>query len=126
VEGNAEKMSQDSPRLTRLIACSAVPEGCAVQVEIEGRAPLAVYRLEDGYYVTDDTCSHGEASLADGEVLANGEVECPFHGGSFDIRTGEARKYPCTVSIAVYPVSIVDGEVWAELEPARHLENNKE
>ncbi len=118
-------MSQDTPRLTRLIACGAVPEGCAVQVEIEGRAPLAVYQLEDGFYVTDDTCSHGEASLADGEVLANGEVECPFHGGTFDIRTGEACKYPCTIGIAAYPVRIIDGEVWAQLQPSRQVQYNK-
>lgn len=107
-------LTMNLPTLTRLIATSAVPEGCAVQVVCEGRPPLAVYRFEGAFYVTDDTCSHGQGSLSDGEVSANGEIECPLHGGTFDIRTGEARKYPCSVNITAYPVFIIDDEIWVE------------
>ena len=29
---------------------------------------LAVFRLGDEFFVTDDTCTHGDAFLSDGEV----------------------------------------------------------
>ena len=73
--------------------------------------PLAVYNLDEIFYVTDDTCSHGDASLADGEI--DGElVECPFHAGCFEISTGLPAGAPCTIPIRSYKTVIEDGAVY--------------
>lgn len=103
-------------RFVKLIACDEVDEDFGVKIERNGAPPLAVFRLGSDFFVVDDTCSHGDASLSDGELLPNGEVSCPFHGGTFDIRSGAPCKYPCTVPIRTYKVQIIDECVWAELE----------
>ena len=99
----------------QLIACADVAENEVVQVCIADREPVAVYNVAGEYFVTDDTCTHGLASLADGEILPGGKIECPFHTGTFDIRTGEAVQFPCTEPLTVYPVQIIDGFVCADL-----------
>lgn len=79
-------------------------------VELNGRA-IALYRTHNVVYATDDTCSHAEASLCDGEYYEY-TVTCPRHGGQFDIRTGMAVKMPAVSPIAVFPTVVVDGNVY--------------
>ncbi len=81
-----------------------------VAAELEGFPPLAVYRVDDEYFVTDNVCTHGEAILTEGYQDGT-TIECPFHHGTFDIRTGKATHFPCTVPIKTYPVAIEDGWV---------------
>jgi p-cumate 2,3-dioxygenase ferredoxin subunit len=85
------------------------------QVEVEGRPPIAVYNLDGEFFATDDTCTHGEASLAEGDV-EGGEIICPFHMGAFDIRTGEACVAPCVDPVKSYPVRIEDGVVYVQVD----------
>ena len=75
------------------------------QVVLDDRDPIAVYNLDGEYYATDDTCTHGEASLSEGDIEGDGVI-CPFHMGSFNIRTGDAEQAPCIESIRSYPVRI--------------------
>jgi nitrite reductase/ring-hydroxylating ferredoxin subunit len=95
-----------------LALCKAadVEEGCALRVALDGHAPFAVYRSDGEYYVSEDTCTHGEASLSEG-VVEDGQVECPWHSGRFCLKTGSALTFPAIVPIRVYPVSIKDGTV---------------
>lgn len=84
------------------------------RVEVEGLPPLAVFRLEDGsVHVTDDTCTHGQASLSDGFVIGD-EIECPWHAGKFCVRDGRATALPAVEPIRVYPARVVDGRVCIE------------
>ena len=50
-------------------------------------------------YATDDPCTHGEARLADGFIVDSCEIECPYHQGSFDVRTGKATRARCVVDV---------------------------
>ena len=84
------------------------------RVELAGRAPIAIYKVAGQFYATDDTCTHGEASLADG-FLDDFCVVCPFHAGSFDIRTGAPTSSPCHDPLESYPVSVTDGVVFLEI-----------
>ena len=86
------------------------------QICLPGRAPVTVYRVADQFYVTDDTCSHGKASLAEDGELEGHCVTCGWHDGKFDIRTGEALCAPCTAPIRIYPVVVTDSGVHIELE----------
>jgi 3-phenylpropionate/trans-cinnamate dioxygenase ferredoxin component len=77
--------------------------------------PIAVFRLNEGFFATDDTCSHAQASLAAGDVdLDECTVECPYHGSLFDIRSGQVLSLPASRPVKTYPVSVVDGEVFVE------------
>jgi len=95
-----------------LVLCKAadVEEESPLRVEVEGKAPLAVFNLAGQYFVTDDTCTHGEASLADGFIEGE-EIECPWHAGRFCIRTGKATAFPAVTPLKVYKTRLVDGYV---------------
>ena len=43
------------------------------------------------------------------------EVECPFHQGRFDVRTGAPTCAPVTEAIKTYPIKIDGGQVWLQL-----------
>ena len=85
-----------------------------IQVEIEDHRPVAVYNLENEFYITDDTCTHGDASLAEGEIF-EGIVECPFHLGGFDIKTGAPAGAPCSIPIKTYKPILVGEDIYIEL-----------
>jgi nitrite reductase/ring-hydroxylating ferredoxin subunit len=96
-----------------LIGTDEVESGAGVKVEKEGLI-LAVFRVADEFYVTDDTCTHGPGSLSEG-FLDGYEIECDFHQGCFDIRTGEVTEPPCTLPLKVYTTIVRDGRVMIEL-----------
>jgi nitrite reductase/ring-hydroxylating ferredoxin subunit len=69
--------------------------GGALKVETEG-LEVAVFNVEGVFYVTDDTCTHGPGSLSEG-YLEGHRIECDFHNGAFDVRTGEVVAPPCMI-----------------------------
>ena len=78
--------------------------------------PIALYRLNDGYFATEDTCSHAQASLAAGDIdLEECTVECPYHASLFDIRTGQVLSLPANKPVKTYRVKLVDDEVFVEV-----------
>ncbi|WP_031464956.1 non-heme iron oxygenase ferredoxin subunit [Sciscionella sediminilitoris] len=89
-----------------------------VRAVVDGFPPLAVYRIgADEVFCTADTCTHAQASLAEGE-LDGYTVECPFHGGAFDVRDGEPVARPCLTPIRTYPVRL-DGDAVVLLDGER-------
>lgn len=90
-----------------------VPPGGSFRAEIDGYPPLAVFNVEDGYFVINDTCSHGEASLCDGEI-EGGQVECPWHNAKFCIKTGEALTFPAVEPQKRYVAQRVGQEIMIE------------
>lgn len=81
-----------------------VPADEPLRVVLPDDHAVSVYRWDGGFFCTDDLCSHGEASLSEGYV-ENGQIFCPFHMGSFCIRTGAPRAAPCSVPIRAYAVT---------------------
>ena len=110
----ATDLSQDMIPLCRT---ADVPDEGGLRIEQEGRGALAVFRSGSDYFVTDDACTHGNASLSDGEVIGE-EIECPFHRGTFNLRTGAATSPPCSVAIRTYRAEVRDDWVHAEIDPA--------
>ena len=75
---------------------------------------LAVYNLEGEFYVTDDHCTHGPGSLSEGFI--DGDlIECNFHQGVFNIRTGEVVQPPCMVPVKTYKTVVEDGRVYIDV-----------
>lgn len=105
--------------MNRFAACriSDLADGEVRQITPAGHAPIALYRLGGIFYATDDTCTHGEASLSDGFVQ-DGQIICPFHLGRFCIRTGEALAPPCFTALAVYAVRVEGDLIFIDLPDA--------
>jgi nitrite reductase/ring-hydroxylating ferredoxin subunit len=100
---------------TRLELCNTadVAPGTALKVEA-GELTLAVFNVGGEFFVTDDLCTHGPGSLSEG-CIEDDVVECNFHNGQFNIRTGEVVLPPCMVSVKTYPVLVVDDKVTIEV-----------
>ena len=80
--------------------------GKPVKLEKNGKT-ICVARVGDEVFAVNDTCSHSDASLSEGEVT-DFKIECWLHGAEFDLRTGQALSLPATQSLETYAV-IVDG-----------------
>lgn len=89
-----------------------LPRGEAIRLDMD--PPVSVFHTDDGeVFAIDDTCTHQDASLADG-WLEGCEVECPLHASKFDLRTG-AVDSPCGQAPRPYArVLIVDGMVYVQ------------
>ena len=83
---------------------SSLSEGQPVKVEKNGRT-ICVTRIGNEVFAVDDTCSHSDASLSEGEVL-DFKIECWLHGAEFDLRTGAALTLPANIAVKTYPVKI--------------------
>jgi nitrite reductase/ring-hydroxylating ferredoxin subunit len=103
----------DDQGMVALCAAAEVTPGCARRV-LAGTQALAVFNVAGRYHVTDDTCTHGLSSLAAGE-LDGCVVTCAWHGGAFDVTTGQAVGAPCTEPVRVYRCAVRDGQVRADL-----------
>ena len=98
----------------RVCRLDELPEVGAALAEIDGRR-VSVVRTEDGdVHCVDDTCTHANVSLSEGE-LDGCTLECWLHGSRFDMRTGEPTGPPATVPIAVHTVKIEGDEVFVAL-----------
>ena len=102
-----------APRRIELCHVADVESGRALRVEAEGLI-LAVFNVGGEFFVTDDACTHGPGALSEGE-LENDVIECNFHGGRFNVRTGAVAGPPCMVPVNTYPVVIEQGRVFVEL-----------
>jgi nitrite reductase/ring-hydroxylating ferredoxin subunit len=72
--------------------------------------PIVLINFEGEFYALSDICTHEEASLSDGEISGD-EIECPLHGGAFEIRTGLPAGFPVVVPAKMYPVRVRGEEV---------------
>ena len=83
--------------------------GSARCFEVGGQR-VAVVRIGDDFYAIGDTCSHADFSLSEGDVWPDErEIECPKHGSTFALATGEPQTLPATTPVPVYEV-VVDGD----------------
>ena len=83
-----------------------IPDNCAARIEIDG-IPIAVFHIGSKYFATDDTCTHAEASLSDGDIdTERNTVECPYHGSVFDLESGSALSLPAVEPVKVHNVRV--------------------
>jgi 3-phenylpropionate/trans-cinnamate dioxygenase ferredoxin subunit len=87
-----------------------------MRVATVGEREIAVGRREDGRWVAfDDTCTHEECPLSDGE-LEGAWIVCYCHNSAFDLDTGAVVRGPAEDPIGVYPIREADGVLEIELD----------
>jgi 3-phenylpropionate/trans-cinnamate dioxygenase ferredoxin subunit len=93
------------------VAELGLESGTARRVEVGGIA-VALVRIDDDVYAIGDICSHAHVSLSEGEVWCDErEIECPKHGSTFDLETGEPITLPATQPVPVFTAELADGTV---------------
>jgi 3-phenylpropionate/trans-cinnamate dioxygenase ferredoxin subunit len=74
----------------------------------------AIYNTKKGFFASDVMCTHEEESLEQGLVV-DCVIECPLHGGRFDICTGKALSAPVFVDLKTYPVNVEGNRVFVQV-----------
>jgi 3-phenylpropionate/trans-cinnamate dioxygenase ferredoxin subunit len=110
----AETATGSTGAAVRVCSVDELPEVGAVVADLGGRR-VTIARDSAGHvHAFDDTCTHANVSLAEGEV--EGElIECWLHGSQFDMRTGEPKQLPATQPIAVHTVTLDGDDVYVAL-----------
>lgn len=99
----------------RVCSMTDLPPGAVRRFDVVGTC-VAVVRIEDEVFAVGDTCSHEDYSLSEGEVWAEDyAIECPKHGSTFDLRTGQPQTLPATKAVPVFGVRIDGDDVVVEL-----------
>ena len=93
----------------RIASTSEIAEGESHAIEIMGLS-LALYHVGESWFCTDNVCTHAFALLTDG-WLEEHIIECPLHGGQFDVCTGKAVCSPAEADLRSYPVRVVEGQI---------------
>jgi 3-phenylpropionate/trans-cinnamate dioxygenase ferredoxin subunit len=82
---------------------------------VVGELAVCVAHTEDGgWYAIDDTCTHEDCSLSEGD-LSDHLVECPCHGSRFDVRTGDVLNLPAVLPLQTHRVTVVGDQVRVEV-----------
>jgi len=105
-------MSQDN--WIDALSADALPTDDVIGVEIAGR-DIAIYRIGEEVYATDNICTHGQGRLCEGYVIGH-EIECPLHQGRFDVRDGRPTCEPAEEPLRSYPVRVEGQRVWLRLD----------
>ena len=92
-----------------------IPPGEVAVVEAEGRS-LCVGHCEDGTWgAIDNVCTHDGGVLGEGELDDNA-VECPRHGGRFDLFSGRVLSLPPVIPVRAYVARQIGEEIQVELD----------
>jgi naphthalene 1,2-dioxygenase ferredoxin component len=93
---------------------SAINPGDVLGVRL-GEREIALYNLDGEIYATDNLCTHAFALLSQGWL--NGEIiECPLHGGRFEVKTGKGLGPPINDDLKTYPVRVIGDDVQIRFE----------
>jgi nitrite reductase/ring-hydroxylating ferredoxin subunit len=88
------------------------------RVELAG-IPVLLYRDGDAIHAVSAVCTHRGAPLDEGSV-ADGCVECPWHGSAFRFVDGGIARGPATFPLTRYDVRVKGGIV--QLRAPRDLD----
>ena len=99
----------------RIGPAESPPDGTLRRVEVGG-TPVCLGRVAEGWVAFDDTCTHEECSLAEGE-LDGVVVVCPCHGSEFDVRTGDVLTPPALDPLRVYETRVEGDALLVRLAP---------
>jgi NAD(P)H-dependent nitrite reductase small subunit len=92
---------------------SEIPEQSGKCVEVEGRR-IAIFKLGGDFFAIDDECTHSGGPLSEGTIEGE-EIECPWHQGRFNIKTGAVVDPPPMDEVARYNVRLSGEDVEVEI-----------
>jgi len=89
-----------------------LPAGASKRVYLDTDA-VALFNVGGTYFAVSDRCTHGRASLSEGRVVDPRAciLECPWHGGQFDLTTGRPTTGPPQIALKTYRVKISGDQI---------------
>lgn len=97
----------------KAIGSAELSPGNGTVVELSG-ARIAIFNVGGTFYAMDDTCTHAGGPLSEGEL--DGAVAiCPWHGATFDVKTGGVLGPPAASGLRSYEVKLEGDDVMVSL-----------
>lgn len=93
------------------------PDGQAMRAMLNDE-PLVVVRRSGTTHVLAARCSHLSGPLQDGEITADGCIQCPWHGSQFRLADGTVAHGPATSPQPTFEVREENGSVQVRLPGA--------
>jgi nitrite reductase/ring-hydroxylating ferredoxin subunit len=100
--------------MVRVAARSDVPLGALFYVNVDG-LPIALANVAGTIYAIGDACRHQGGPLSAG-VLIDASVTCPWHGWTYDVRSGKSIVPPIGLRLPTYPVRVEGDDVFVVIE----------
>jgi nitrite reductase/ring-hydroxylating ferredoxin subunit len=95
------------PEFVRVASASEIPPGEMLIVEVDGEE-VAIANVDGEFCAFQNACTHRAGPLGEG-ILTGDVVECPFHAGQFNVRTGAVVAPPPEDPLKIYSVQL-DGD----------------
>jgi chlorite dismutase len=92
---------------TPVATTAELPPGAGKRVYL-GSDAVAVFNVGGTYLAVSDRCTHGRASLSEGKIVdpQGCILECPWHGGRFELKTGKPTAGPPLLPLKTYRVKV--------------------
>jgi 3-phenylpropionate/trans-cinnamate dioxygenase ferredoxin component len=111
-------------RYARVLRGDELRDGELLPVEIDG-TPVVLVRHAGEFFAVQNNCSHQDFPLSEAAFDPRDEVlVCAWHGGCFDVRTGEAVVPPATEPVETFPVR-VSADGWVEIGLVGSLDRSR-
>ena len=98
-----------STSLSIVARVSDLPDRGLLAVQGPDGERVCLIRVGTAVTAARDECPHAAFPLSAGEILADGTLQCGWHGARFDCATGAVRQGPATNPLVLYDVAI-DGD----------------
>lgn len=82
----------------------------AVKVVDVDNVMVAVFNLDGEYIGIEDACPHDGSEISAG-CVKNGVLECPHHGATFDLKTGDVLTPPAYEPLEKMEVRVENGMI---------------
>ena len=97
----------------KVAAKSEISTATSKLIEVAGKK-IAVFNVDGTFYAIEDTCTHRGGPLSEGEVEGDA-VTCPWHGATFNMKTGEVTGGPAPASVTCYKIRVEGDDVEIEV-----------
>ena len=84
-----------------------LPPGTLLGVTLPDGTPICLANVDGTVRAVHDVCTHQAFTLSSGELAAQGQIECAWHGARFDAATGTVCRGPACDPVATYEVRVV-------------------
>lgn len=102
------------PKTVKVAQVGDVAPGTGKLVEADGHS-IALFNVNGSFHAIDNTCTHVGGPLAEGE-LAGEMVTCPWHGATFNVKTGAVHSPPARQNVRTFPVRVEGDDVLVQID----------
>ncbi|KAJ1977244.1 Apoptosis-inducing factor 1 [Dimargaris xerosporica] len=111
-----------APR-TQVCQVNDLRDGEKREVQV-GDSSVLLVRHRGEYHALASKCTHYGGPLVKGVVSTDGCITCPWHGASFNVKTGDIEDAPALDPLKTFPVVVEGDAVYVEAS-AEDLQSNR-